>query len=68
MVIWRSVGVQALAEALSLWAHNQARNQAHRGNRPGAPAAEPPAAIPGDGDRRDPGAEPRIVYNADRRS
>jgi hypothetical protein len=63
MVIWRSVGVQALAEALSLWAHNQAR----KGNRPGASAAEPPAAMPGDGDRRDPGAEPKIVYNADRR-
>jgi hypothetical protein len=67
MIIWRSVGVQALADALSLWAHRQA----HKADVPPRAAAAADPAAPADaerGARTPPGGEPKIVYNADRRS
>lgn len=64
MIIWRSVGVQALADALSIWANRQA-SKADTPPRAAAPDPAPSAAR--DGERLGPRDEPRIVYNVDRR-
>jgi len=64
MIIWRSVGVQALAEALSIWANRQASES---DTPPRAAAPDPAPSAERDGERRGPRGEPRIVYNIDRR-
>lgn len=65
MIIWRSVGVQALAGALSIWADRQAGKSA---TPPRAAVPDPAIAPERDGDRRSTGGEPRIVHNGDWRS
>ncbi len=65
MIIWRSVGVQALADALSIWANRQANKN---GTPPRAAAPDPGSPAEYDGDRGTAsGSRPKIVYNADRR-